>query len=332
MTSDGVPKLGNGSGGGGGRWVFVSGRHDVSKAQGWRLEVLFLHYNASRPALFTCTVRVHGHQAHIETRDYRLQVDGLPNREEEEEKEEEEAVVPQSASEKGSESGTKKLTTRGPDRDEDPALRTGSVLQPTVVETGTPMSVVIAMLVLITLLFVITSILLLQKFKERCGSQPVPYPAHYALAREGGVEAWGGDPMLGGMLKGSPSMHTMVGLRSHYSLPRPLQPPPPPPKLLRSKSRESGDYAGGQCGVPPGMTRSFHYTTPYDAIVHDEDGELSLLNTSSHCDVTPALPPEQAAEPTYKVPRVEAEAQTQGQGHSMYVCGVPNGGPTFELE
>ncbi|KAL8620684.1 hypothetical protein ACOMHN_029872 [Nucella lapillus] len=170
---------------------------------------------------------------------------------------------------------------------------------------------------------------------ERCGSpHAVPYPGHYTLARDGGMgmEAWGGEPLGAGALKGSPSLHTMVGLRSHYSLPRPLHPPPPPPKLMRSKSRES-DYAGGPCGIPPGMTRSFHnYTTPYDAIVHDEDGELSLLNTSSHCDVTPALPPEQAAEPTYKVPRVEAEVQTQGQGHSMYACGVSNGGPTFELE
>jgi hypothetical protein len=68
------------------------------------------------------------------------------------------------------------------------------------------------------------------------------------------------------------------------------------------------------------MTRSFHYTTPYDAIVQDEDGELSLLNTSAHCDVTPALPPEQA-ESLYKIPRsprAEAEVQTQGQGHFMY--------------
>ena len=85
------------------------------------------------------------------------------------------------------------------------------------------------------------------------------------------------------------------------------------------------------CGMPAGMTRPFHYTTPYDAIVQDEDGELSLLNTSAHCDVTPALPPELACEPAYKVPRAEAEVQTQGQGHSMY-SSAPLKSSSLELE
>ena len=65
------------------------------------------------------------------------------------------------------------------------------------------------------------------------------------------------------------------------------------------------------------MTRSYHYTTPYDAVLPD-DGELSLLNTSAHCDVTPALPPEQVGEITHKAQKAEAEVQTTGLSEAVY--------------
>lgn len=58
---------------------------------------------------------------------------------------------------------------------------------------------------------------------------------------------------------------------------------------------------------------------PYDAIAQDssEDGDRSLLNISQH-DLTPSLPPEQAGEATYKVPRNDGSLHSQQRGSNMY--------------
>ncbi|KAL8620686.1 hypothetical protein ACOMHN_029874 [Nucella lapillus] len=163
MTSDGVPKFKKVGGGQTGGKVFVAGSFDKDEPTRSKLEVLFLQYNASVSAAFACRVTLHGHQANIETKDYRVHVDPIIKRkvkeeEEKEEEEDEEEERPLSSSGKDSDSSAKKYTTRRPERAEDPTLRSGSVLQPTVLEAGTPMSVVIAMLVLIIIITIITII------------------------------------------------------------------------------------------------------------------------------------------------------------------------------
>lgn len=304
---EGVPMFGNASQDLSRR--FLSGVLHKTDVQSSRLQLLLLYHQMVEASTFSCKVSflAVGQNGVVENRQYEKRV-SVPEPLDSPALEDQQQAAAPSA----------KATTKKPEPESDPTLRAGtSIQQPTVVHAGIPMEVLIIMLVLIGLLVVVVSAFILQKFRRRCVSQPVPYPPqHYVLT---GDMAW--DERFGGFKGSRPSLHT-VGLRSHYSLPRPLQPPPPPPKLQRTISRDSADYAGNErsCLPPAGMTRTFHYTTPYDAIVQDEDGELSLLNTSAHCDVTPALPPE-LAEPTYKAPRTpraEAQAQTQGQGHSLY--------------
>ena len=77
---------------------------------------------------------------------------------------------------------------------------------------------------------------------ERCATVRVPAAAaHYAITGEE-VPVW--DEHKGGYRDSRPSLHT-VGLRSHYSFPRPLNPPPvPPPTFLPSLKRERHHYTG----------------------------------------------------------------------------------------
>ncbi|XP_070201745.1 uncharacterized protein [Littorina saxatilis] len=301
-----IPMFGNGS-----KKIddrFVSGRIQNDDPNGSKLQLLLVKHQTSRETVYSCVISVMAGQGSTDEQHFKETVK-VPS--------EEDFIEPEKVS-----TGKPAPTTRSPEVEKDSELRTGSsVLHPAVLNAGIPMPVLIVLLVLITLLLVVTSALVLQKFRGRCCASASPYPvSHYTLSTAEGLPAWDG------IKGGDPLRH----LRSHYSLPRPLHPPPPPPlpKLHRSKSSASGEYASGSCGVPPGLYRTYHYTTPYDAI---EDGELSLLNTSAHIDVTPALPPEPAGEAAYKIPRVEAEAQTQGQGHSMFVS-MPLKDSGFELE
>lgn len=305
-NDDGNPKFSNASYSWG---KYVSGTLQRGDLKNSRLELLLLNNDPSVRAFYGCRISVMGHLAQIE--DIELSADT------------EISVDNRLVGVKESTPAPKKTTEAAQETE----VRTGSVLQPTVLDAGVPLSVLIVMLVLIIVLTIITSALLLQKFRGRCCTPELPYPPspHYAIAGEGLESSW--EERLA--MKGSrPSLHNMALLRSHYSLPRPLQPPPPPPKLHRSRStnsRDGSDYMASQMRVP-GMTRSM-YTTPYDAIAQDssEEGDLSLLNTSGH-DLTPSLPPEMAGEPTYKVPRsAEAQVQTSGHGHNLYSTGPANG-------
>nr|KAG5688922.1 hypothetical protein BaRGS_014907 [Batillaria attramentaria] len=325
-SDEGHPKFSNASAS---RGRYISGTLKKGDLQNSRLELLFMNNDASTRAFYGCTISVMGHLAKIE--DIELAADTEINTD----------------GDNGSRGGVRrrfhgcskendKSLPTGPmahplwvgadlgTTENETVVRTGNAIQPTVLNGGVPMSVMIALVVLLTVLTLVTSALLLHKCRGRCCAPDLPYPPspHYAIAGDGFEGGWE-EKMA---MKGSrPSLHNLAMLRSHYSLPRPLQPPPPPPKLHRTKSRESrenSEYLASSLRAPPGMTRSM-YTMPYDAIVQDcpDEADLSLLNTSGH-DLTPSLPPEQAGEASlYKVPRAEAQVQTHGQGHDLYSSG-----------
>ncbi|KAK7471487.1 hypothetical protein BaRGS_00035881, partial [Batillaria attramentaria] len=274
-SDEGHPKFSNASAS---RGRYISGTLKKGDLQNSRLELLFMNNDASTRAFYGCTISVMGHLAKIE--DIELAADTEINTD----------------GDNGSRGGVRhstaapKKTTKGTTENET-VVRTGNAIQPTVLNGGVPMSVMIALVVLLTVLTLVTSALLLHKCRGRCCAPDLPYPPspHYAIAGDGFEGGWE-EKMA---MKGSrPSLHNLA--------------------MLRTSSLRA----------PPGMTRSM-YTMPYDAIVQDcpDEADLSLLNTSGH-DLTPSLPPEQAGEASlYKVPRAEAQVQTHGQGHDLYSSG-----------